>query len=74
MDININDIVKVRLNDAGRKILKNEPYVLARIEDKDGWSEWQLWELMRIFGPHLSLGAAPPFEKNVLRIAERAEA
>jgi hypothetical protein len=32
--------------------------------------EEQLWVLMLIFGPHLSLGNAPPFEANVITFVQ----
>ena len=30
-------------------------------EDEEGWSRWQLWALMDVFGPHMSLGVESPF-------------
>jgi len=70
MKININNTVKVRLNDLGRKIINehNDKIKLrypifkgSLIETDDkGWSTWQLWELMAIFGPYISLGKDSP--------------
>lgn len=69
---NVNQFVEVRLtdlgrtvhenyhNDAFRKVLDRFPYEGVE-EDEDGWSRWQLWELMAIFGPHFGLGQAVPF-------------
>ena len=34
-------------------------------EDKDGWSKWQLWSLMRDFGPHIYAGAPLLFETEI---------
>mgnify|MGYP003523234749 CR=1 FL=1 len=32
-------------------------------EDKDGWSEWQFWKLMKTFGSHLDgLTGEVPFQ------------
>lgn len=41
-------------------------------EDLDGWSKWQLWELMASFGEHMYNGCRPPFELNI-RIPEDGE-
>ena len=41
-------------------------------EDEDGWSKWQLWELMSSFGEHIYNGCRPPFELNI-RIPEKEE-
>ena len=38
-------------------------------EDRDGWSKWQMWELMASFGQHMYNGCEPPFEL-VIRIPE----
>lgn len=34
-------------------------------EDADGWSRWQLWDLMRQFGPHITHGMSTPFETEI---------
>jgi hypothetical protein len=34
-------------------------------EDAEGWSEWQLWELMREFGAYLRNGVEVPFETTI---------
>jgi hypothetical protein len=72
MRFNINDRVRVKLTDLGRKIHREnwEPIVAPRAyhprdEDKDGWSEWQMWELMNMFGPHLANGSPVPFETEI---------
>lgn len=64
--IRINDIVKVRLTEYGKSCYKeyheemysNFPYIKYTDveEDVDGYSEWQLWELMRVFGNYLTIG------------------
>lgn len=38
-------------------------------EDEEGWSEWQLWELMASFGAHMHNGCKVPFETTI-RIPE----
>ena len=76
IDINVNDYVRVRLNDLGRKHhredflrwtaqLPKKPEYRAPQEDADGWSKWQLWSLMELFGPIISLGAQMPFDSCI---------
>lgn len=73
---NINENVRVRLKDRGHAILKARhddllrrwpqasDYVPPKV-DADGWSQFQLWSLMEIFGPHMFLGGDPPFETTI---------
>lgn len=76
--VNMNDKVRVKLNDAGRAIDKAEhdaifngktapsrAYHPSYNEGKDGWSEWQLWRLMELFGPHMHIGMNVPFETDI---------
>lgn len=75
-EFNINDYVSVKLNDAGREILRQDHEAFRRMvpntrafvppeEDEDGFSRFQLWDLMHKFGPHISLGRIPPFETTI---------
>ena len=78
--INLNDIVSVKLTDYGLEILKKahedfmKQYSNVRIgefekpkTDKDGYTSFQLYELMNIFGPYLSAGTQElPFETDIL--------
>lgn len=74
--LNLNDTVRVRLTDHGREIHRADyhatptrafwfPYSPPR-EDADGWSDWLIWELMQLFGPHLSMVGPLPFECDML--------
>jgi hypothetical protein len=74
MKLNLNDNVKVRLNDRGREILAGDtakvrelfPRYSRRLEeDEQGWSTWQLWHLMEMFGPHMQLGVETPFDPEI---------
>jgi len=75
MKFNINDSVKVKLNDHGREILKQQHDLLLKDipryeftlpqEDEQGWSKWQMWRLMETFGPHISIGSEVPFETEI---------
>ena len=72
MIFNINDYVKVKLNSAGITILENlhnelnklvknlKPFKIPEV-DSDGYTKFQLWELMEKFGPHVGLGKYNPF-------------
>lgn len=60
---NINHFVHVRLTDAGRNYCAmdcREPK-----EDADGWSRWQLWDLMSVMGEQIYMGCKPPFETDI---------
>ena len=82
MHFNINDTVKVQLTERGREILKRQyeeavercpalkQFLYEKYkEDAEGWSEWQLWDLMFRFGQHMNQSGDPPF-KTVIRIEE----
>jgi hypothetical protein len=79
MTFNANDYVFVKLTDRGRKILKEnheklfagpkatlypyrEPETCAEFS---GYCKFQLWELMREFGPYLYNGCEVPFETEM---------
>ncbi len=78
--ININSSVKIKLTDKGRKVYRNHLYdILGSIyrknneieklfnidEDKQGYSTWQLWKLMSIFGSHIGMGSDICFETEI---------
>lgn len=64
VEINLNEIIKVKLNDKGKEIFNNRyegifpPHVLSQLNikqlntDEDGYSEFQLHEFANIFGGH----------------------
>ena len=72
--INLNEPVKVRLSDVGMSRLYDyyadlreqapvaaHHYLQPRHADEDGLRQYQLHELMHIFGPACGLGRAFPF-------------
>lgn len=74
---NINNYVKVKLTGRGRKIHRDNFEALLREypnakleyeppqEDAEGWSKWQLHDLMFEFGSHV--GTNPlPFEVEII--------
>lgn len=78
---NLNDWVKVKLNEQGRKLLyqnyvslwqgRKPPYAFSLPkEDEEGWSKWQLWSLMGHFGPHVQLGMQAPFDTQMVLITD----
>lgn len=74
VEFNINNYVSVRLTDEGREELKrqHDSFNLQLngklgewkgvVEDSEGWSRWQMWDLMNRFGHMLSLGSVMPFD------------
>lgn len=78
MPFNINETVKIRLTDYGRQLHRADweewnkqlPKAFHEYhppkEDKNGWSQWQMWDLMKQFGNHCGLGCRPPFETTIL--------
>lgn len=76
MDFDINNLVRVKLTDKGRALHAADhalsclsegqkiPYK-PRKEDAEGYSEWQLWELMAAFGKHLGNGFDMPFNQFI---------
>lgn len=69
---NINHIVRVKLTDYGKELIAKDPdgpypYTV----DEDGWSEFQLWVLMDIFGRHCFCGSVKlPFETEMKVVLE----
>lgn len=88
---NANHLVKVKLTDFGHEILRERNESLnrylksinaealeytPRVEDEEGWSTWQLWELMHCLGEHVDWGSKNPFEMEMeieIEIEENAE-
>lgn len=79
--INLNDIVKVKLTDVGKDIYyhRNDELneeirrcggrpVEARMPkvDEDGYTSFQLHDLMTLYGPHIAIWKKLPFEINIL--------
>ena len=83
MEFNINNKVRVKLTQHGKNMLSYDHMKLYAdfrvtpdydppVEDENGWSEWQMWELMSPFGKYLSNGGDMPFEPTI-EIVERDE-
>jgi len=75
MMFNVNNTVRVQLTPFGRERYREDYKELTKrypeslpSEDADGWSEWQLWDLMATFGRyfHLSMGdSRSPFKFGI---------
>lgn len=75
-EFNVNEYVSVRLTDKGRAHHKADflhwtteakvklPYRPPQ-EDADGWSKWQLHQLMHIFGEGTGVGQDLLFETTI---------
>ena len=78
---NINSNVWVKLTPKGHEIYKKfweealrgsslEKAAPAIKTDDRGWTEFQMWDLMCIFGHNLYNGCVTPFETNIKFLAE----
>lgn len=79
MKFNVNNNVRVRLTAEGLDILRVQHEKLAKEYPKvlayrapftppasvDGWTTYQLWWLMAVFGNYMSCGCNPPFETEI---------
>lgn len=79
--LNINEYVKVKINDLGISILKarhdelnkmihaNGGKGLGEFElkvDEDGYAKFPLWDLMNTFGHVMGMGFEVPFETDII--------
>lgn len=80
MKFDVNEHVKVKLTDVGRKELRrqhDELRAIAKsllpysepIADEGGYSKWQLWVLMSTFGHMMINGGEPPFETEIIIVS-----
>ena len=82
-NINLNETVKVKLNETGLKIYENRVKELNEILEKNnaktkfpiypkrddkGYVNFQLWDLMSIFGKRIHIGCDAPFIDNMIYI------
>jgi hypothetical protein len=75
---NINNKVKVKLTDKGKEIFYHQfdwinkqagkelikPHYPS--VDDDGYTEFQMWGLMKLYGLHIQMGFDQPFETNII--------
>lgn len=69
---NANDCVRVKLTDKGIKLLADHyggeipEWFVKNYMFPDGWYQFQLWDLMNIFGSFIHMGSDNPFNMNIL--------
>ena len=73
LEFNANQAVKVKLTEHGNRVMRD--WYADRVynmpeEDEYGYTRVQMWHLMRIFGEHMSLGADPVFDMNIILCLE----
>ena len=79
--VNINDVIKVKLTDLGKEIVQKNfdelrawyptiPLQTIYPIDDDGYTEFQLWTFMSMFGEHLYNGAPQIIENNEIIFCE----
>lgn len=76
MKFNINDYVKVKLTAKGKEILisneerlRKEYKIVPELTikyDENGYTSFQMWELMSLFGESIYLGTTIPFEVDII--------
>lgn len=76
MQFNINNYVHIKMTQHGRDIYEKYWTDLMsgykdwqynpKKESVDGWSKWQMWDVMRVFGEHMYNGCVMPFEANII--------
>ena len=80
-EFNMNNSVKVKLNDIGHAELKRQHDALYsdigidkeyvnRNVDRDGYSSFQMHDLMNTFGHMMVMGCKTPFENLSIKISE----
>ena len=80
IEFNINEYVWVKLTKHGKEAMERNhkqfwggagiyQIFTPKLEDKDGWSKWQMWNLMEEFGNDIRLGGDNPFETTILLTA-----
>ena len=70
MKINLNDMIKVKLTEFGKQV-HTQRYASINLQigrilfsmeeampkiDSEGYTQYQLWDFMNIFGPYMQLG------------------
>lgn len=76
LGINLNSFVKVKLTDYGKQCYIEDPkkyYESPELRETDdkGYTKFQLWDLMSIFGPYMMNGGKIVFEKVRILVNEK---
>lgn len=83
---NINDYVWIKLTSKGQEFLLNKEKSLTdkfnhdfsglytnKEKDTEGYSQWQLWELMNVFGEQLQIGIKGLLFETTIKIPETGQ-
>ena len=80
---NLNDIIKVKLTDRGKDIYYHQHDELNKFYgkevlkprypkvDSNGFTSFQLWHFMEIYGPHMHIGMNNVIEHNDIYIEKK---
>lgn len=72
IEINLNDFIKVKLNDRGKDVYRHSLFGQDPKVDENGYTEFQLWVFMNIYGAYIGMTDPPILETmNVLYGYER---
>ena len=66
--LNLNDVIKVKLTSYGKQVFYSYWNIVPTPSlniDEDGYTQFQLWEFINIFGSYIYMGA-----KNVIEPLE----
>ena len=72
---NINQYIKVKLTDKGKEVIQNDydrlcaaypnaDFKPVYLEDDEGYTKFQLWDFMRLFGEYMYCGSPCYIENN----------
>ena len=82
VEFNLNEMVRIKLTEKALQIHRQDfddfvretglkdMFYLPPLMDKDGWHKEQLWQLMRLYGPHMYNGGPVLFEKLTIQIVK----
>ena len=74
IEINLNDFIKVKLNDLGKDVYRHSLFGQDPKVDENGYTEFQLWVFMNIYGAYIGMTDPPILETmNVLYGYERLD-
>lgn len=71
--INTNECVWIKLNECGRELIRATEHRTVPAEDSNGWSMWQIHDLMYTLGPLCQIGLNTGFETDILLVGPDAK-
>lgn len=71
--INVNDFVWVTLTLEGHRLIAEKEWGKLYCTVTHGFTRFQLWELMKVFGPYISMTAPTYFKRGMIAIEEPTE-